>query len=72
MNSYMMAYETVRDLPGLVKGKRRAEGLTFLPAAKQIGISVSTLHRIESDLTYNIGTGTILRLLTWLAGPDAE
>lgn len=69
MSNLMIAHGVLAGLPKLVAEKRQLEGLTFVVAAWQIGISVSTIHRIEIDPSYNIGARTILRLLRWLEAP---
>jgi transcriptional regulator with XRE-family HTH domain len=53
-----------------VRKKRQGEGLSLRKLSEQIGVSYSTLSRLESGTTAP-DTNTRVRLLTWL-GEDSE
>ena len=54
-------------LPSLLKAKRREEDLSLREAAKESGVSASTLSRLERGATtYLPDTETLTKLASWL------
>jgi transcriptional regulator with XRE-family HTH domain len=58
----------VTRLGDLLRLYRAAKGLTVRELAPTIGISPSTLHRIERG--HAIDAATLLRVLTWLLATE--
>lgn len=54
------------NLPGTVRQRRDEEGLTLRAAASQIGISKTTLLRIETG--HDASTQILVKVFAWLDG----
>ena len=57
-------------LGSLLRNWRIGEGVTMKQAAKQIGIDVATLSRLETGITdpSKISTDSFVKLICWLMG----
>jgi transcriptional regulator with XRE-family HTH domain len=65
LTSYPELIQVLEALPILAREKRRAEGLSLRQAATQVGVSFSSMHRLENSKG-DIRFDTILRVLRWL------
>lgn len=61
---------TAEEIQAKLKGKRSLDKLSLRDAAKQIGVSSSTLSRIERGLTFDWETG--VALCKWLGSAESE
>lgn len=64
--SYSEIVTLLGDLPMLVREKRRRNGLSLREAARQVGVSFSTLDRFERSEDAQLRT-TVIPLLWWVA-----
>lgn len=60
----------LHNLPTFLARVRAERGLNMSEAAKEIGISPSTVHRIEHG--YGCNTAVAVRVLTWMSLTDEE
>jgi transcriptional regulator with XRE-family HTH domain len=62
-----IARRSLEALPHEVTAERKRRGLSMRPAARQIGVTLSTLERIESG--QNTSTRQLMKIFTWLEEP---
>lgn len=65
LTPYAELAEVLANLPLLVRERRRQERLSIRAAAEQIGISFSTIHRMEHGDDMN--EASLAAVLRWLA-----
>lgn len=63
--------EWIRDLPPALRFVRSARRLSLREVAKQAGVPVSTLSRIERDEN-DFQIGTLLKVAAWIATGTTE
>lgn len=64
LSTYADFAEAIVQLPVVLRAARRMRGLSLRAAAKEIGISFSTVDRVESGK--EIDTGTLVAVMRWL------
>jgi transcriptional regulator with XRE-family HTH domain len=63
----MPSKQTMAKISGLIKAKRRERGIGLRDAAKESGVSASTLSRLERGISTKMpDTETLSRLCHWL------
>lgn len=62
-----IARRSLEALPHEVAAERKRRGLSMRPAARQIGITLTTLARIESG--HDTSTRQLMKIFTWLEEP---
>lgn len=64
--SYDEIVTVLGDLPMLVREKRRRNGLSLREAARQVGVSFSTLDRFEKGEDAQL-RATVIPMLWWVS-----
>lgn len=67
---YAELARVVENLPLLLTARRQADGLSLRAAAKEMGVSFSTLTRIEAGAGYQ--SDILPALLRWLDGKPSD
>lgn len=60
--------KVITDLPVIVRNVRRSRGLSVRAVGRAIGVSMSTISRIENGEDCN--TVSLVAVLRWLDSPD--
>jgi transcriptional regulator with XRE-family HTH domain len=69
-SSYLELAQVLANIPLICRETRRARGLSLREAARQVGVSFSTLHRIESG--EDCVASHLIGVMRWLDGTGKE
>lgn len=69
LTSYSELADVLAALPLICREMRRARGLSMREAAKQVGVSFSTIHRIESG--EDCVASNLIAVMRWVDGKDS-
>lgn len=72
-SSYTELVSVLEVLPLLVREKRRRDGLSLRAAARQLGLSASTVNRVEKnegqgDAEQGVTLSSAITILRWVGG----